>query len=298
MENLEDIFIAWINRKKEENIKQSSLANYYNISPYIKVLLDNNIKDYLNIITSKNIKSKTQYDIITVVNNFFMFAYREKYINLYIHIKHAKIEQDEVETFTDNEVKKIDYSICNDPDYIKVGIILSLYTGIRIGELCALTWTNIDLESKIIKIRYTLQRIKNIDNNINSKTCIVIDTPKTKKSLRNIPIPNFLIPLLNKFKSENNCYLLTGKTKYMEPRTMQKHFKKFLDTLNIKNKNFHCLRHTFATNAYFNGMSIMTLSDVLGHMSEEFTKKRYVHSNILLKQEEMNSIYNSKSFYA
>ena len=296
MPDYEKIFYLWLSSK---NVKQSTAANYHikffkYVIPYLYILLNRETNKYLNILKVLGLSTKTVCDVISVINNFFNFAYNNDYVDNFIHIKRPKIAQDETEIFTKDEVRTLENALYANLDSVNIGILLSLFTGIRIGELCALKWTYVDLSNQLIKIRYTLQRVKNIDKESKKKTIVIIDEPKTKRSRRNIPIPDFLKPLLNQYKSDDEHYLLTGNNKYMEPRTLQKKFKNLLNKINVPYKKFHCLRHTFATNAYYAGMPIDILSKILGHESEEFTKSRYVHSNAIAYQEEMNAIYRNK----
>ena len=122
-----------------------------------------------------------------------------------------------------------------------------------------------------------MQRLKNLDKNAKTKTKIVIDTPKSQKSIRDIPIPSFLLELLKEYKSGDKSYILTSTTDYIEPRSYQKKFKSCLENARIPDTNFHALRHTFATRAIEQGCDIKSLSEMLGHSSVKFTMERYVH---------------------
>ena len=155
----------------------------------------------------------------------------------------------------------------------------------RIGEICALKWENIDLEKKEIRVRYTLERIYN--ENLN-KTEVIRDTPKSQKSIRNIPINNKLYKILKEiaYKYENSSFFLTGNDeKFIEPSVYRYNFKRILRKSKIKtNYKFHILRHTFATFCISVGMDIKTLSELLGHSSVEITLNLYVHSSYETKK--------------
>lgn len=109
-----------------------------------------------------------------------------------------------------------------------------------------------------------MQRLKNLDKNAKTKTKIVIDTPKSQKSIRDIPIPSFMLELLKEYKANDKSYILTGTTDYIEPRSYQKKFKTYLENAGIPDINFHALRHTFATRAIEQGCDIKSLSEMLG----------------------------------
>ena len=158
-------------------------------------------------------------------------------------------------------------------------------TGIRIGELCALKWENINLEERKIYIKKTIERVYIKKE---KKTKIIIDTPKSNSSIREIPINNKLYEILKKMKgkSKKNEYVLTGSdTHYIEPRNYQYHFKVILKKSKIKaSYKFHALRHTFATICIEIGMDIKSLSEILGHADVSVTLNVYVHSSDKLKR--------------
>ena len=172
-----------------------------------------------------------------------------------------------------------------DTDIYKLGKLLCLYTGIRIGELCALLWKDISLEKGTISISKTMQRVKDNSGGGN-KTKIEIGAPKSKKSVRTIPIPKFLVALIRKHaKDRQGFFLATKKGGYTEPRTMQYHFARAIKLLNIPDANFHALRHTFATRCIEAGVDSKSLSEMLGHSSVSITLNLYVHSSFEQKRE-------------
>ena len=141
-------------------------------------------------------------------------------------------------------------------------------------------WEDIDLEKSILTVKQTVQRICN-----NGKgTRLVISSPKSASSRREIPLPDFIVPILNNIKSSDNAYVLSGNSNIVEPRTMQYRFKGLLKKLNIPYVNFHSLRHSFATSCVELGVDVKTLSEILGHSSVQLTLNRYVHSSIERKK--------------
>ena len=181
-------------------------------------------------------------------------------------------------------------ALCNDLTLTNLGILLALYTGLRIGALCALKWDDISFESKCIYVHNTMQRIHiNVSQKV--KTQIIITQPKSDCSIRTIPIPDKIIPLLYSKRCNAQTFLLTGSTtKYIEPRTMQNRFKSILKKCDIDTVNFHVLRHTFATRCVEIGFDIKRLSEILGHSSVNITLNRYVHPSMELKQKNMNML--------
>lgn len=161
----------------------------------------------------------------------------------------------------------------------------------RIGEVCALRWENIDFSEGVLSVRETLQRIQDTDDNNCRKTKIVITEPKSKNSIRVIPLPVSLTDIVCQFKSAPKAYLLTGRTdKFMEPRTLQYRFEKYISESGLCNVNYHALRHTFATRCIELGFDVKTLSEILGHTNVNITLNRYVHSSIDTKRANMQRI--------
>ena len=205
-------------------------------------------------------------------------------------IEKLSYKQSEISIFTESEYNKLKAHLSIGTDNKKLGIIVSMLTGLRIGELCALKWENIDLDRGFITINKTMQRIKVTTNTGKSKTKIIIDTPKSSASIRVIPIPEILLLKLKSFKSMSNTYLLTNTIEYIEPRIYQRHFKSYLEACTIRDNNFHTLRHTFATMAISRGVDIKTVSLLLGHTDVSFTMKRYVHPNMEHKREQIEKL--------
>ncbi len=175
-------------------------------------------------------------------------------------------------------------------DERNIGIFLCLFTGLRIGELCALKWDDISLENGTIYIHQIIQRIQ-IHNNPNKKTAFLIMTPKSKCSIRTIPIPSNVVQLLKDASITKKGYLVTGTEEhYLEPRTMQLHFKRVLEQADLRQVNFHALRHTFATRCVEVGFDIKSLSEILGHANVTITMDRYVHPSMELKKENMQKL--------
>lgn len=168
-----------------------------------------------------------------------------------------------------------------------LGIVICLYTGIRLGELLALTWNDIDFKSGIMTISKTAYRIKQ-----NGKPQVVIDKPKTKNSSRLIPLPKQLLEILKRAKriSKSDFVLSTRTGGIVGTRAYQKTYERILKKLNIPYKNFHSLRHTFATRAIEMGMDVKTLSEILGHKNPVITLQRYTHSMLSYKTEMMNKM--------
>ena len=202
----------------------------------------------------------------------------------------VKRKDKEMRVLTPSERESLIGILMEDMDSFKFGVFLALYTGIRIGELCALQWKDIDFARATLKVRKTIQRIQNIDRQAVSKTKIVISVPKSKCSIREIPLSVSVMDIAQNFISYPESYVLTGTSRYIEPRTMQNHFKLYVKQSGISDANFHALRHTFATRCVEVGFEIKSLSEILGHASVNITLNRYVHSSFELKRFNMSKL--------
>ena len=172
------------------------------------------------------------------------------------------------------------------------GILLSLYTGLRIGEVCALRWENIRLEEGRLLVQKTMQRVQVFPANASSvHTGVIVTPPKSASSLRTIPLPAVLTAGLMPLVASPDCYFLTGRPdKYMEPRTLENHLRRALLSCGISGATFHTLRHTFATRAVELGFDSKSLSEILGHASVAITMNRYVHPSMEFKRRNMDKL--------
>lgn len=235
---------------------------------------------------------KSMSDILVIIKESFKYAqsYGTVTICNFERISFKKNVQ-EMRVLSPLEEKRLLSVLLNDFDRYKMGVFICLYTGIRIGELCALQWKNISLSDNIIKIEHTMQRLQNEDKSEIQKTRIIITEPKSFSALRIIPLPEFVVNLIKKFESSPNAYVLSGEcTTIIEPRTMQNRFKTYLKEGQIEDANFHALRHTFATRCIEAGFDVKTLSELLGHSSVKITLDKYVHSSLQQKRNNMQKL--------
>lgn len=255
------------------------------ISRFAKNKLENGRKD-----GKGGLSSKTVRDMLSIIKSIIDYSCKEKIINNNFSIAYPKQWQRSMRVLSRQEQSALEKVLINNIDIYKLGILLCLYTGIRIGEVCALRWKDISDDFTMLSVRQTLQRVKNIENN-KSKTKIHIDEPKSLSSVRDIPIPEFLSSYLRRFYRDSHIYFLgIADANFIEPRTMQNHFAKVIKTANIITANYHSLRHTFATRCIEAGMDIKSLSEILGHASVNITLNRYVHSSFEQKKEGMNKL--------
>ena len=244
--------------------------------------------------TDKNggLSPKTVRDILSIIKSIINFAEKEKMISrLGLTVTYPKNKQIETHVIPLHEQKILEKYLYENLDLYKLGILLSLYTGLRIGELCALQWQDISLSKSIISVNKTMQRIKNTEIQAANKTKILIDTPKSKKSVRDIPVPKFIMDDIKKFiptPFTGNAYFLTGQNdKYTEPRVYQNFFAKCVRASGINPVNYHSTRHTFATRCIEAGFDVKSLSEILGHANINITLNRYVHSSFEQKRRNM-----------
>ena len=191
-----------------------------------------------------------------------------------------------VKRLAQSEQTRLLREIYKDMDSSKFGILLCLSTGLRLGEICSLKWSDIDLNGKLLYVNRTVQRIA-VDNH-DTKTILLEDTPKSMFSKREIPLPNSIIPYLSAFR-QSEGYVISGRGP-TEPRTYQYRFQKLLSDAGIGKHNFHVIRHTFATNCIDSGADIKSLSEILGHSSVNITLNRYVHPTIDTKRRHLNNL--------
>lgn len=229
------------------------------------------------------LSAKSVHDILVVMRSIAKYAEREYgYRNPMRNISMPKSESKEAEVFNKDERGRLQNYLQSNLTESNLGILLTMYSGLRIGELCALMWNDIDFENGVVRVSKALQRIP--DKLGSGKTTIAITSPKSKTSVRDIPIPSFVLDILNQNRRSDGSYILSGTNKSVEPRTMQNRFKAVLKDCGIRNANFHLLRHTYATVCIESGFDAKTVSELLGHSNVNITLNRYVHSSMEMKK--------------
>ena len=255
------------------------------IQEYIKDLAENGKLD-----GSGGLAIKTIRDIILVLRLSLTHAYREQAIPLlnWDLIEYPKeIQIKKVISLSKEQEQELIQSIYLDLNRKSAGILIALFTGLRIGELCGLQMKDISLTDKTISVNKTIQRIY---DRRKKSSYVYVGPPKTKSSIRTIPVPSLLLKIIKKFHSENpNQYFLTGKCKPAEPRTYRQFFSRFLKRNKLEKIKFHELRHTFAVRAIeIPDFDIKSLSEILGHKNVSFTLNVYGSANLQQKTKCMN----------
>lgn len=297
--NLGGLCDEWLLLKRSK-IKESSFVKYYTIiNKHIKPVLGSYslsrldtliIEEFSHSMLIKGLSEKTVKDVLIILKSILTYSKRtgcELKNNIDIIFPREKINEIRVLSL-DEQTVLINYLMIN-IDNVKFGILISLLTGIRIGELCALKWSDISVETGLISISSTMQRLKIVNGHSDKKTRICITEPKSYKSKRVIPLTPYGIKLCEMMRvTDNNAYILTGKAdKYIEPRLLQYRFSRYIHECGINDAHFHALRHTFATRCIEVGFDIKSLSEILGHSSVKVTLDRYVHSSMELKRKNM-----------
>ena len=296
-----DWIYEWLIEKKEY-IKESTYANYSNnifnhIIPklgniYIQDLNHKIIQDFLlNLFKSGRkdgtggLSEKTIKDITIIIKGSLRKAINEEKIRHFeLSFIYPRDNKDsKIYILSKHEQNKLTNYVLENLTNRNIGLLISLYSGLRICELCALQWNDIDFKKNILSVNKTIQRvyIKDKDKNISK---VIITTPKTKNANREIPINKDFLELLKQLKTKGEDYIITGSNKYLEPRTYRKYFNKVLKQVKIKQFNFHSLRHTFATNCISLGVDYKTVSELLGHANVNITLNLYVHPRLSQKK--------------
>lgn len=195
-----------------------------------------------------------------------------------------------IEILSLSEQELLEDFLLENLDLSNLGILSCLYTGVRLGEICALHWGDIKRKDGVLDIHATMERVKS-EEGADTRTRIIITPPKSNCSIRRIPIPDSLLALMDTESCEDETFFLTGhKKNYVDPRTMENRFKSVLKKTGIAPVKFHSLRHTFATRCIEKGFDVKSLSEILGHASVAITMNRYVHPTMIQKKDYMNRL--------
>ncbi|MGG9970912.1 tyrosine-type recombinase/integrase [Ferruginibacter sp. SUN002] len=240
------------------------------------------------------LSQKTIKDILIVLKMVLKFGAKNKWLKYsQFNIQFpTEREKHNVEVFSRTNQKKLMNHIQEHFTFRNLGIYICLCSGMRIGEICALTWEDIDIDAAIIKVKRTIQRIYIIEKGVR-KTELVLDAPKTKNSIREIPLSKELLKMLKPVKKivNNTFFILTNEAKPTEPRTYRSYYKKLMKELDMPELKFHGLRHSFATRCIESKCDYKTVSVLLGHSNISTTLNLYVHPNLEQKKKAIDQMF-------
>lgn len=240
------------------------------------------------------LSGKTVKDILTLLKEICRYAsYWDVEFPCHFELIRLKSSDRQIRILEKQEQIKLERFLLSDESLTKTGVLLSLYMGLRLGEVCALKKENAINKEEVLKVRLTMQRIQDVKTAGGRRTKIIETEPKSSCSRRDIPIPSFLRNRLSRLeKSPENAYVLTGMPdKFIEPRTMENIFKRYLRECRMADINYHALRHTFATRCIEEGFDVKSLSEILGHSNVNITLNRYVHSSMEQKKKHMERLH-------
>ena len=294
----------WLNDNVRIKVKASTYDGYdYRLKKYIKPFFEDKkvqeitVKDIQNFTlalvnekTKRPLAPTTIHGITNLVSDFFDYCIKKGMLseNPCQHVVLPKKKQKKIVVLSKREQKVILKKLGNRSDSKSCLILVALYTGMRLGELCSLKWECLDMKNKVIVVRTSKRRLKNgtaseakrFSNNKARKTQEVITTPKTNGSEREIPITSALAQIFEKLSLSNGEYVFPKRNGgHYDNRSIQRFFSEQAREFGIVGKSFHTIRHTFATMAIESNMDIKTLSIVLGHSNVNTTLNLYVHPN-------------------
>lgn len=229
-------------------------------------------------------------DIMMILMQILKYAKSRGFIPAVPDCPAFSATQSPITVLSREEQKKlVDYILANETPF-SLGILIALYAGLRIGEVCALQWGDFDFVSRTVTVSKTAMRIYDADGKGPAKTKVVIDKPKTISSMRTVPLTDDLAYYLSSRHDDNESFVITQTDKCMEPRVCLDRYKRLLHRAGLPDYNFHLLRHTFATRCVEQGVDIKSLSEIMGHANVSITLQRYVHPSMELKREQINKI--------
>lgn len=290
--------------EKKKYVKKSTYAAYQlliqnHIKPYFGDLYEVNEEKVQQFVFDKldaGLSEKTIRDIIIVLKMILKFGIKNGYLE-YVQIDAkfpSKQEKKDLDVLSKADQKKFMEHLRNNFTFKNLGIFICLSTGMRIGEICGLRWCDVDTVEGVIKVRHTLQRIYIIEGETRH-TELLLDTPKTANSVRDIPMSSELLKMLkslNKVVNEN-YYVISNDIKPIEPRTYRNYYKKLCRQLDILELKFHGLRHSFATRCIESKADYKTVSVLLGHSNISTTLNLYVHPNKEQKKKTIDKMLRS-----
>lgn len=288
-------------------VKESTYTRYHRIvTKYLFPFLEEEALEkidqkYLNRMTAvllerggtagAALSPKTVTDILCVLKSILNYGNENHFRCPGIgRLKYPQGKSRPARTLTEESRRKLERCLLMSDDDVSLGILFTLFTGVRIGELCGLRWSDIDFGNASVSICRTVERIADLSPDTPGKTKVILSVPKTESSFRVIPLPDFLLSYLKVRRRSGDCYLLTGNRTYTEPHQYYIRYRKYLERNAIGSYPFHTLRHTFATRCIETGFDTKSLSEILGHSSIHTTLSIYVHPSMQQKKAQMEKL--------
>ncbi len=287
----------WL-KLKRSRVKESTFIKYSaviekHIKPHLGEYRAENITAVTaeefshRLLSDEGLSAKTVRDILTLLHAVIKYSSKSVPSLRSLELIYPRAEKKEMRVLSREEQRRFTEYLMHDTDCCKFGTLLCLMTGMRIGEICALRWSDISLEDGTVRVDKTMQRLKCADG----ATRVVVSEPKSTSSARVIPLGSLAVELCRRFRADGEAYVLTGEvTRYIEPRCLQYKMERYVAECRLDGVHFHTLRHSFATRCIEVGFDIKSLSEVLGHANVQITLDRYVHSSMELKRENMKKL--------
>lgn len=293
----EAVELFFTEREQKRKLKESTVSRYrYMVRRYIQpqlgaaplyTLTEKRVAAFYQRLQGQGLSPKSARDAGVLLRAILRTATKRGCFCTGINAELPVCKKRQVEIFTEPEIVRLAHHIVDEPDLTGLGILLALNSGLRLGELCALRWSDIDLHAGFLRVEREVQRLY-------EKGCtkLIVQPPKSESSLRRIPLPADILSLLaaHKPKTAGSVCLLTGTAAPLEPRTMQNRYRALLKRAGVPYRNFHALRHTYATRCIEQNVDVKSVSEMLGHSDVRITLQTYVHVSLRYKQQAVQSI--------
>ena len=294
----EAVELFFVEREQKRKLKESTVSRYrYVVRQYIQpqlgaaplyALTEQRVADFYRKLQEQGLSAKSTRDVGVLLRAILRMAAKRGCFCTGLNAELPAYRKRQVEIFTEPEIVQLAYHIMDEPNLTGLGVLLTLNSGLRLGELCALRWSDIDLHAGFLRVEREVQRIYE-----KGHTRLAVQPPKSESSYRRIPLPADMLSLLAAYKPKragDTCLLLTGTAAPIEPRTMQNRYRSLLKRAGVPYRNFHALRHTYATRCIEQNVDVKSVSEMLGHSDVRITLQTYVHVSLRHKQQAVQSI--------
>ena len=293
----EAVELFFAEREQKRKLKESTVSRYrYLVRKYIQpqlgaaplyTLTEERVAAFYQKLQGQRLSPKSARDVGVLLRAILRTTTKRGCFCTGVNAELPVCKKRQVEIFTEPEILRMAHHIVDEPDLTGLGVLLALNSGLRLGELCAMRWSDIDLHAGFLRVEREVQRLYE-----QGRTRLVVQPPKSESSLRRIPLPADILSLLAAHKPKNagGVCLLTGTVAPLEPRTMQNRYRALLKRAGVPYRNFHALRHTYATRCIEQNVDVKSVSEMLGHSDVRITLQTYVHVSLRHKQQAVQSI--------